>query len=154
MAFQELTRIDVELTVALTAYTAGDVVGGLITFAIPGPAKYGFIHELMLVDEDAQNEGYKLWLFDAAPTTFADDAAYLPVVADRRKEIGMIEIVAGDYVAENTTTKAVVVPSDIILFTADDAGNIYGYLEATATPDYANTDALYIRLAMGVQRLK
>ena len=94
MALSKPLTIDVELTVDTDAYTALDVVGGLLTFAVGSPTGGCILNSVTLIDEDNQSEDYKLYLFDSKPTVIADDAAYAPAIADVRKRVRTIDIVA------------------------------------------------------------
>ena len=142
---RHIKTINLELTVTLDAYTAGDVVGGLLTIPVHNAGGGGVLRRLITVDEDAQSEGYTLYLFDQLPSTIANDAAFAPTIADLRKLIGTVTIAAGDYVTVNSLVYTI---DEVDLeFTAAN-GNLYGYLVATDTPDYANADAVYLRFVV------
>jgi hypothetical protein len=132
------------ITVGLDAYTANDVVGGLLTFSVqPAVMNGGLINRVRLVDEDSQDEPYNLYLFNAEPSTIADDAAFAPTVADLQKLICVISISSA-----TTVNSLDYWHSDTLnyVFTAPD-GNIYGYLVANGgTPDYTNADTLTLYL--------
>ena len=131
------------ITVALDAYTDGDVVGGLLTFDVHTAMGGGLINRVRLVDEDSQDEPYNLYLFNAVPSTIVDDAAFAPTVADLQKLIAVVSISGAttvnslDYWMSSALNYA---------FTAQN-GNLYGYLVATGgTPDYINADTLSLYL--------
>jgi hypothetical protein len=131
------------IIVALTAYTDGDVVGGLLTFDVGMVSGGGFIRRVRLIDEDSQDEPYTLYLFNAAPTTIADDAAFAAAmtVADLQKLITTVAISSATTLNTFDYWHSAVLE---IPFTAD---VIYGYLVATGgTPDYANVDTLALFL--------
>lgn len=134
---------DAGITVTLSAYTAGDVVGGLLTFDVARVSDRGFIERVRLVDEDSQDEPYLLYVFREQPTTIANDAAFAPTVADIQKLLFVISI------STATTVNSIDFWHSAQLnyaFNAPD-GNLYGYLVANAsTPDYANADALSLYL--------
>lgn len=142
--------IGVELTVALTAYTAGDVVGGLITFNITDASGGGVVNTIRMVDEDSQAEPYTLYIFNDKPTVIADDAAFATAVtvADLRKLIAVVPIVAGDYTTLNSMDYVHLDLVDLLghplIFNGN--GSLWAYLVAGDTPDYANADTLYIAL--------
>jgi hypothetical protein len=141
-----MRTVDAALTVTLAAYTAGDVVGGLIALDVHSPQGGGVLKRLTLVDEDSLAEPYKAYIFDSAPSTIANDAAFAPTLADLQKLIGIVTIVAMDYVVLNdgAADHDIVMKELDIPFTAAH-GKIYVYLVATDTPDYVNTDALLLR---------
>lgn len=137
--------VEVPITVTLDAYTAEDVVGGLLTSdAIPQLKGGGYIAWLRLVDGATQAEPYDVYIFNDTPSTIADSAAWAPLEADWLKCIGQVDIAAADY---NTTgseadcafVKAVDVKTDdYIWFDALPTGKLYFYLVANnSTPDYA-----------------
>ena len=66
-------------------------------------------------------------------------------IADLRKQFGVVTLAAANYVSVNSLAYIHVKDLDYV-FQTDGKSQIYGYLQAVATPDYANTDALYIRL--------
>ena len=135
----------VELTVDTDAYTAGDVVGGLLSFDITGfVVQGGFINKLVLIDEDNQSEPYKLYLFRSQPSTIADDAAFAPTIADMKLLHTIITIAAGDYSTVNSLASAI---KPKLTEDFHSTTNImYGYLVCDATPDYTNADTLQITL--------
>lgn len=136
-------------SVSTTAYTAGDVVGGLLEFPTRGLSNnVALLNGVRLVDAANQSEPYKLYLFSAAPTTIANDAAFAPVAADLNKCQTIVTIVAGDYTQVNSLGIAFVHDLNDVLYSAN--GIIYGYLVATDTPDYAAaTDVTITLLLMG-----
>lgn len=140
--------IDTELTVDTDAYTANDVVGGLLTLdahSIGG----GLIVDIMLVDEDSAAAPFTLYIFDSKPATIADDAAFAIVIADLRKLIRAVDIAAGDYTTVNSLDYAQKTGLNIPFIAQD--GNLYAYLVTTGTPNYTNADALYLRLLVLVE---
>lgn len=137
------------LTVATTAYTAGDVVGGLLDLSILcGPGGGGVIRQVMVADAANQKEPYKLYLFDRKPTVIADDAAFAPVIADLQKLVGVIEIEAADYVTIGSLAYAIVPGKDDVSNEPvhHASGQLWGYLVATDTPDYAAATDLTLRI--------
>ena len=145
MALSKPLTVNKELTVDLDAYTAGDVVGGLLTFPVPAAIGGGILNSVMLIDEDSEAEAYSLYLFDDIPSTIADDAAFAPTIADLRKLVAKIDILS--YVTVNSIDYCYV-PDINQVFGQLQTGNLYGYLVAVATPDYTNADALYLRLGI------
>ena len=149
--FQRYITIDVTPTIGTDAYTDGDVIGGLLTFAIPGANGSGIINRVVLVDDGNQDEPLDLFLFDDTPATIADDAAYAPTAADHAKIIGKVSIAAADYWSENSLSVAE--KNDLNhTFEANAQSNIYGYLVANGgTPDYAAAADLTIRLGVATE---
>jgi hypothetical protein len=124
------------------AYTDGDVVGGLLTFGTlitPG----SILRHLMLTDQGNQGVALDLWLFDAAPTTIADDAAFAPAYADLQKLVAKVAIAGADYSTENSMKWVAKTGLEILLVRP----TLYGYLVCNgSTPTYGAEKLLYIRL--------
>lgn len=133
------------------AYTDGDVVGGLLTFAIPGPTGYGVLNCIVVVDDDNEGADLDLFLFSSAPTTIADDAAFTPSAADLKKLIYKCAIASGDYATENSLQFVIKNNLDTV-FETDGGSNLYGYLVCNgSTPTYAADKTLHIRLGILTQ---
>lgn len=139
--------VDVTVTPTNDAYSAGDVIGGLMTIAVPGSVGGGVINSIMLVDDGNEGAVLTLYLFDATPSTIADDAAFAPTAADLKKMIGAVSYGAGDYTTINSLKYAF--KEDInLIFQADGASNLYGYVACTATPTYASGKTLVFRFSI------
>lgn len=131
-------------------YSDGDVIGGLITFeAIPGASGAAILNAIYLADDDGEGSALDLFLFNAAPTTIADDAAYAPVAADHAsKLIYKCAIAAADYATENSLKFAIKEDINLVMH-GDGANKVYGYLVANGSaPSYAANKTLVVRLAI------
>lgn len=148
--------IEVPITVTLDAYTAEDVVGGLLTSdEIPQLSGGGYIAWVRLVDDAMQAEPYDLYVFNSPPSTIANDAAWAPLEADWLKFLGQIDIAAADY---NTTGSEAdcaivagkdVVTDDYIWFDNLPNNRLYFYLVANnSTPDYADANDLTMHICV------
>ena len=145
MSFTKFAAPTVNPTITLDAYTAGDVVGGLLQFDVSALiVNGGIINRAIIIDEDSQAEGYRLFLFSAEPTTIADAAAFAPTIGDLNKLVGVITFEAANYVTVNSLDYIIV--NDLNNVYVTEVGILYGYLVATATPDMVLVDALTIRL--------
>ena len=150
--FGRQKSITTALTVDTNAYTANDVVGGLLTFNVANAGGGGLIRWASVVDDDNEKAELTLYLFDQAPTAIADDAAFAPAIADLKKYIGKILFEAADYQTINGNAVAMLghgVSTDFlnIDFNTVD-GNIYGYLVCTGTPTYTAATDLTLRLGV------
>lgn len=132
---------EVTLTIDTDAYTAGDVVGGLITLDVIDVGSGGMVRRVILVDDDNEKAAFKLHLFDAAPTTFADDEAYAPVIADLKKQVGSVSI--SSYTTYNSNAIAIVEGVDIDYRITN---YLYGYLVCDATPTFTAATDLTLRV--------
>ena len=132
------------------AYSANDVVGGLLTFQLAPEAPAGvnpasgFVVVVTISDDDNEKAALELHLFREAPTAIADNAAFAPTFADLKKRIGSVAIAAGDYVTINSNAQAVKSGIEMEFYAPN--GVLYGYLVATGTPTYSATSDLAIAL--------
>lgn len=140
----EIRTVEPTLLVTLNAYSIGDVVGGLLTIPVDSAGGGGVLRQLSIIDDADQKEPYSLYLFDQLPSTIANDAAFAPTVADLKKIIAKITIAALDYETLNSNAYALKTGLDIEFVAPN--GNLYGYLVAVDTPDYAATTDLLLRL--------
>lgn len=138
------------------AYTANDVIGGLMIFAVGGIGGGGSIRSILIADDDNEKAASTLYIFNEKPTTIADDAAFAPTIADLKKLITTVTVEAGDYATVNSNAYAILGGHEDLAtknmdvpFVAVD-GNLYIYNVCTATPTYtAATDltfAITVRL--------
>lgn len=136
------------LTTTAGAYSANDVVGGLITI----PFADGIIRRIKVVDDDNVGAALDLYLFSGAPTSIADNGAFLTAftLGDHKKWIRKLTIATGDWQTINSNKTAFVAyqgsESLGIDFSADDGANIYAYLVGTGGPTYTSTAGLYIKI--------
>lgn len=140
--------IDVPVTNSLTAYTAKDVVGGLLTVTIDSNLGGGILNQVTIINEEVIAEAFTLYFSDAAPSSIADAAIYAPTIADLQKNFAIVNIASGDWVDVQGVGINVVNKTDLNhVFEADGGNKIYMYFVATETPDWVTaTDAVLIRL--------
>lgn len=83
-----------EQTPAVTAgaYSDLDVVGGLITFDIVTTSGLFILNRVAIRDKGNQSAIFRLHLYDAIPTTIADNAAYARSDADLAKYLGYVDV--------------------------------------------------------------
>jgi len=132
------------LTVA-GAYVSGDYVGTsatAMTFAnavrITGGT--GVIESAVLIDKAVQSASIELWLFDAAPTPPADNAAWTISDGDALQCIGVIPFQVYYASALNSVSFAKGLG---MTFNANAATrDIYGCFVTRGTPTYASLDLL------------
>ena len=137
---------DVAVTPTITAgaYSANDVIGGLMTFSISGMNTGGMSGTLRIRDNGAVGPAMVLYVFKEAPTAIADNAAFSLVDADSDKLIGIITVGTWD---DLTAFKHVRVAgkddttSEYIDFRTPN-GSIYVYAKVTGTPTMAATNSL------------
>ena len=136
-------------TIAAGAYTAGDAVGGLLTFAnaasISGGS--GYIVDIIIVDNAGQNVPYELHLFDRTFTAMADNAAWDPSDADMQNWLGFINVATSDRAAGSNNsgsnkTSGQRMPKKYIL----NGTSLFGQLVTRGAPTYAATDDITVKL--------
>jgi len=149
--------VEVPITVTLDAYDASDVVGGTLTSdAIEQHQGGGQLEWVRVVDAASQSEPFLLYVYNSAPSTIADAAAFAPVLADLLKTIGCVSIAGADYDASGDDAYALTDAVDVktgrpICFDNLATGKLYFRLVANAsTPDYAAADDLTIHVGMWV----
>lgn len=134
--------VSVTPTIGTDAYTANDVVGGLLTFALPSiTVAGGLINRVLLTDDDNEQAALTLYLFNAEPSAIADDAAFAPTISDLQKLVAVVDL--STYVAVNSNAYSLV--EDINNSFQGNKNALYGYLVCTGTPTYtAATDLTVI----------
>jgi hypothetical protein len=125
------------------AYSAGDVVGGMITIPVSGPGGGGTLRRIIIADDDNEKAALKIHFFTSQPTVFADNAAYAPVIADLVKLIGVVPVASADYTTVNGNAYGIVQDLGIDFFV--EFGNLYAYVVCDATPTYAAVTDLTLR---------
>ncbi len=126
-------------TVTAGAYSAGDAVGGLLTFALAGRAdsNSGVIKSVIILDDAGQDAATELWLFNATFTAIADNDAWDISQADLRKLVAIISTSDGNYFASGTESAARVEVSQGYNLAGT---SMFGQLVTRGTPTYSATD--------------
>lgn len=152
MTINKQKEVSVTPTIGVDAYTANDVVGGLLTFNFANSGGGGVVRWARVVDDDDEKAELALYLFNASPTAIADDAAFAPAVADLKKMVGKVLFEAADYETINSNAVAIIghgVSTDFLNIDFTSAsGNLFGYLVCTGTPTY--TAATDLTVTLGV----
>ena len=134
-------------TVTAGAYSAGDAVGGLLTFANAARASGdgGVIKDLLILDNAGQDAELELWLFNATFTAMADNAAWAPSEADLRKLVAIVSTADGAWFAAGTPSAARVECSQRYDCAAT---SLFGQLVTRGTPTFAATDNITVVLGL------
>lgn len=132
-----------------SAYTAGDSIGGALTFDIGSSASGGgLINNLIVSDNDNEGAAGALWLFKAdLATPIADQAAFAPIFADLANLIDIITLPS--FTTINSLKVAVL--TDINDKFQVTGGKIYGYFVCSGTPTYASSKTLRFQLGILTQ---
>lgn len=137
-----ITERYLALTVTAGAYSANDVVGGLLTFGDTPP---GILRAVTLTDLAKQAGAYQLVLFRSTPTAIADNDPYDIADADHAKIRGAVHIAdtAGANKFDFADSKAYCKDG---LSIPHAGGNLFGFLIALGTPTYAAVTDVTITL--------
>lgn len=132
---------DVSLTPAVTAaaYTAGNVVGGKLTFTnVFGGSLTGTLTDILVKCKSVQTTTYKLYLFSQNPTnsTWTDKAAPAINALDLPYLLGVFTTGASDSGLGTETTNQL---DNLTTAIHSVDQNLYGILVCVATPTYAST---------------
>lgn len=143
-------RVTVTPTVSTSpAYTAGDAVGGLMTFTSAHGTSGGkfIIDTVTILDLAKQSAALDLVLFDQSFTASTDNAVFDPSDADAANVIGFVPIAAGNYADFNDWSVATV--RNVGLAGAlSGSTSLYGQLVARGTPTYAATTDIKVILSL------
>lgn len=137
------------ITVTAGAYTANDVVGGVVT--LTGAARVSgtatTLTRLSLMDAANQKAQLEILFFNANPSasTFTNDAAPVIHANDIAKYVGRVTVYASDYVTINS--KALVCLANIGLAMKPVSADLYMVICTPGTPTYAATSDLTMSLA-------
>lgn len=140
-------KINVTPTITGGAYSAADVVGGLIRFDTL--ATGGDIIQVNIYDKDNEKAAGRLWFFDERPAPVTDNAAFAIADAELYKIIGWLDVAAADYNSIGSTGAVAPIPvtnSDDFKALAYTGRDVYMYFVCTATPTYAATNDLVFSL--------
>jgi hypothetical protein len=141
------TLISQTPTVTAGAYSAGDAVGGLLTFANAArvAGKGGVIKDILIQDNAGQDAQLELWLFSETFTAMADNAPWAPSTADLLKKVAVISTADGAWFAAGTPSVARVECSQVYHCVGED---LFGQLVTRGTPTFAATDDITVVLGL------
>ena len=139
-------------TITAGAYTAGDALGGLLTFAnaVRAAGRGAVITKVVIIDTANQEAPVDLVLFNQTFTPTADNAAFNPSDADLANCIGYIDVAATDYSSFNqdnavaAKSSGLGMPFPIVLV----GTSLFGQMVVRDAPTYAATDDLIIKLTI------
>ena len=137
-----IRRYKVTPTVTAGAYTANDVVGGLLTF---GGLRNGTLQAITICDNATQAVNYLLVLFESAPTGISDNATFDIADADLDKIIYQDSLTsASERQAFTDNSYHYLYGLSVPIWSA--GGTVYGFLITTGTPTYAATSDITVTL--------
>ena len=140
-------------TITAGAYTAGDAVGGLLTFPLAARTNISeggsILTDVLIVDDAGQDAELELWLFNQTFTAMADNAAWAPAETDLENLIAVVstEDSALGWLAAGTPSAINVECTRRIDLVAGGT-SLFGQLVTRGTPTYAATDDLTIKIKL------
>lgn len=140
--------VSVAPTVTAGAYTAGNVVGGLLTFAnVFGPAFTGRLMDILVKAKTVQTTTYKLYLFNQLPanSTWTDKAAPAINALDLPFLQGVFTSGASDSGLGTETSNQL---DNINALVRSNNQNLWGILVCVATPTYGSTSDVSVELRL------
>lgn len=142
--YSKFVKKAVTPTITAGAYSANDVVGGLLTFDFDSDITVngGIARHAVLTDKGTVAAALKLYLFDTVPATIADNGAFAPSDADILSCFAQVTLSTYASLTNNRICFSDAINRDFVT----DNGKIYGYLVADATPTYASTSDLTLTL--------
>lgn len=141
------TTIVVSPTVTAGAYSAGDCVGGVLTFANAARESGGggVVKDLTIIDDAGQDVEMELWLFSVTFTSPGDNAAWAATEAELHTLLGIITTSSGAWFATGTPSAAFIECS--VRFDLN-ATSLFGQLVTRGTPTFAATDDVTVILGI------
>jgi hypothetical protein len=136
--------VSVTPVIDTSAYGAGDCVGGLMTFDVSTVLGGGTIESILIADDDNEKAQAILYIYNALPSTIADQAAYAPTIADLKKLVYVKPVASADFTTVNSNAYALY--SNLRVTYA--ASKLYVYLACVATPTYTAATDLTIALTV------
>ena len=135
-------------TLSTAAYTAGDAVGGLLTFANAAldTGGGGIINSVVLIDDSGQDDDMELWLFDTAITAIADAAAWALTEAQLHTLITIVKLTSAGWAASGTPSANVTAIFGQRYYCT--GKNLYGQLVCRGTPTFTAVDDITVRLGL------
>ena len=148
--------ISASVSPSATAYAAGDLVGGLITFEDVIEADYGggLIVHSSIVDLAKQSAALKLMLFNGSlstgtGTTLTDnEAADIGDSDIKDKYIGHLTFTTGEYVVLSDNSAAT--NAEQISFYLPSGRDLYGVLVTQGTPTYTSGEVITVKLGIEI----
>lgn len=140
----KVVRISVTPTITAGAYSAGDAVGGLLTFSNAARASGGsiVIEAAVLIDYDQELAPIELVLFDRTFTNTADNSPFDPSDADLANVVGVIPF--STYYSFNDNSVA---PRSALGLAAKLNGtDLFGQLVVRTAPTYTATSDISVIL--------
>lgn len=141
-------------TITASAYTAGYVVGGVMSFAnavrTQNAINSGRVRNAAIACKSAQSGEMDLYLFNANPSssTFTDRAAPAIAAADLAKLIAKITLAQTDTSLSSTSTFWQALQLEIAFQLGSGNTTLYGVLVTRGTPTFGSTSDIVVTLGI------
>lgn len=142
MSFKNHTPIVVNITPDTAAYTAGDVVGGLLTPALT-VCPTNIVGVSVAISEASIAVPATLYFYNATPTSFADNVAFAPVYADNEKLIAMVTLPTATLLSTRNVYQIRYGGGSAMPLIEIDR-QFYVYLVTSGTPDFAAAQEIQV----------
>jgi hypothetical protein len=134
--------LEAEISPGSTPYSAGQVIGGLLSM---GPV-YGYsgllVKGMTILDEDNQGVGLEVHLFDQPPEVIEDGMPFSPSYENLKKRLAGIHLSSGDY--ETVSSMKVAYTGDANLPVP--ASGCWLYLVSTGSVTFSAGKRLFVRV--------
>ncbi len=142
------TTISATPTVTAGAYSAGDAVGGVMTFAnaVRYNGRSAVLNSVTITDKSKAAAELELWLFSATITEAGDNAPFTISDAELATCVGVVPIVAANYFAAADNEVACVRSVGLEFKCA--ATTLYGQLKCLGTPTFASASDLTVTIGV------
>lgn len=139
--------IKVTPTITVGAYSAQDMVGGKLTLsnAMRIVGGKGYLYSLEVIDTDKIAAALDIHLFSAMAGAYADNGAESISAADALNHLGLIRILAADYLTKANFSVAQPDPTTfkpIVLKSGAASRDLFAIVVCTGTPTYTHINGL------------
>jgi hypothetical protein len=135
-------------TITAGAYTTGKALGGLLTFTGVAAGGTGLLKSIAVMDKANQKIAVDLLLFNQSFTATTDGSTIAISSADLLNMVGVITLVAGDYVSAAASTNAIATKYNIDLACDSLDNNLYGQLVIRGSATYASTSDIKVKVCV------
>lgn len=140
--FNRTIEVSTTPTITNGTYTINDVIGGLLTFQIFSAGHGGVIRGIRILGEIAAGGDLRVYFFNEAPTSIANDAAFSLNADEQRKAICVVNIIAADWVTDNSISQVFkdVPVGEFELKGPPDSTNLWAYVIDKTGLTFTGTD--------------
>lgn len=150
MNYIQQTIVEAVPTVDTSAYAAGDLIGGKLTFtaALNELTKSAELRAVTIIDQAKNDKDYNLVIFGDNPTgtTFTDQAAFDIADADMSKILTVVSVTSFTGFSDNGISLATEIARPLKSLASTASRTLYGALVAAADPTFAAASDVRIRL--------